>query len=489
MTTPTRLRKTIAGRFRLLSKLGEGGMGTAYRAWDSDEGVPVVIKMPRVHLVGNAQFIKRFSREVRVMAAVPHPHIVPIVDYGDDAGGEFAGVPYVAMRFLPGGSLADRRLRDASRKPMPNHPASLHLWLPGVASALDAVHAAGIVHRDVKPANIFFDGFWHSYLGDFGIAKTVQDVSGETAGDEQLTATHIGLGTPAYMAPEQFLSKAEFDGRADQYALAVMVYEMLCGSLPFTGTTTNFAVEHSTLQPPPLGDRQPGLPPRLCSAVHWALSKNPADRFATCRDFVATVLANVKPMALEQDVMRLLCPSCSNILKLPLTAGGSTGKCPRCQKVMNVAQDLGSLSLEGEEHEASEYETQGRPDSKPIPTLMPVSGPTPVSKDDRRWKWPRVDPVVLGVGLVAWASFLAVSYLLTHNVTKPVEQTAEFLQLMEEKQKVEAEKLSLQEENQRLTAELAAARDVIARTNAASLPLEPQATEAGQKADGPPPTP
>lgn len=131
MTTPSRRRKIVAGRFRLLSKLGEGGMGTAYRAWDIEEDVPVVIKMPRMHLVGNAQFMKRFSREVRTMAAVPHPHIVPIVDYGDDAGGEFTGVPYVAMRFLPGGSLADRRLRNPSRQLLPNPPRRYISGCPG----------------------------------------------------------------------------------------------------------------------------------------------------------------------------------------------------------------------------------------------------------------------------------------------------------------------------------------------------------------------
>ncbi len=94
------------------------------------------------------------------MAAVQHPHIVPIVDFGEDGGGEFADLPYVVMRVLPGGSLAHRRLRDSDGKPLPNHPSTLHLWLPGIASALDTVHAAGIVHRDVKPAIIFFDGFW-----------------------------------------------------------------------------------------------------------------------------------------------------------------------------------------------------------------------------------------------------------------------------------------------------------------------------------------
>ena len=191
----------IAGRFRIVSTLGEGGMGTAYRAWDIQQRVPVVVKVPkRSLLLEDPQFAKRFAREIRTMAAVHHPNVVPIVDWGEDAGGEFSGVPYVVMRFLPGGSLTDRRQRDAEGNPRANHPSTLSLWLPGIASALDAVHSVGIVHRDVKPANIFFDGFWQSFLGDFGIAKRLQ-AAASTVRDETLSGTNMSLGTPPYTAP------------------------------------------------------------------------------------------------------------------------------------------------------------------------------------------------------------------------------------------------------------------------------------------------
>lgn len=465
-------------------------MGIAYRAWDTERGVPVVIKMPKKALLDNPLLAKRFAREVHAMAAVPHPHIVPIVGYGEDRGGEFAGVPYAAMRFLPGGSLSQRRLRDATGKPLPNHPSTLHLWLPGIAAALDAVHAAGIVHRDVKPANIFFDGFWHSFLGDFGIAKQLQDAGENSQSEEPLTGTNIGIGTPDYMSPEQFSPKAVIDGRADQYALAVVVYELLTGSTPFTGSTTHFAVEHLTLPPPLLGDRQPGLPSRLCSAVQWALAKDPADRFASCREFAATVLADVQPMAPEHDVVRLLCPECSNILKLKLSAGGRTGKCPRCRKVMNVAKDLGALWLRSEEDEEEEehQDSRARPDSGTISTLTPVSRITASTRSRKEWRWPKIDPVVFWMGLLAWASFLFISYLLTSHLRPPVHQNHEFQQLVTDKAIVEGERQELLEENQRLTTQLALAQEAIARAEAARIQLEQQPAE-GQTPAAPQPSP
>ena len=488
--TAARRRKTIAGRYRLISKLGEGGMGIAYRAWDIEEGIPVVIKMPKKSLLDNPLFAKRFAREVRTMMAVPHPHIVPILDYGEDAGGDFTGVPFAVMRFLPGGSLSQRRLKDASGKATTNHPSTLHLWLPDIASALDAIHVAGIVHRDVKPANVFFDGYWHSFLGDFGIAKLLQDEGSGGSREEQLTGTHAGIGTPDYMSPEQFSPKAVIDGRADQYALAVMVYEILAGSTPFSGETTHFAVEHLTLPPPPLGDQVPGLPPRLCSAVHWAMEKNPADRFESCREFAATVLADVQPMKVEPDDTRLLCPSCSNILKLKPSAGGRTGKCPRCQTVMNVAQDLGALWLRGEEDE-DESDSLKNPELNSISSLTPVSGSgtrkktPPVST--RTWKWPKIDPVIFGVGLLAWASFLLVSYLLTIHFNQTSHQGHEVQQLLEQKAKAEAERQQLTEENQQLRARLKQAEEAVAQSEAAGrLPGEQPAETATSPAKSPP---
>ncbi|MEX0687355.1 MAG: protein kinase [Pirellulales bacterium] len=328
---------TIAGRYRIISRLGAGGMGVAYRAWHEEEEVPVVIKMPKKAFLEDPTFAERFDREIRLLQGLSHPHIVPIVDVG-----EHEGLPYVVMRFLPGGSLSDRRLRDEDRKTRPNPPGMLHLWLPALANALDHVHDSGVVHRDVKPANIFFDAFWGSFLGDFGIAKIIEE-SESFDREHTLTATSMGIGTPDYMAPELFSPKHALDGRVDQYALAVTVYEMLTGSRPFTGTTAHIVVEVTTMLAPRLDRAVRGLPSSLVEAVHRGLAKNPGERFSTCREFAYQVLRDVPLLADEPDVTRLLCPRCSTILKLPVTAAGERGKCPKCQTAMRVADDLGAL--------------------------------------------------------------------------------------------------------------------------------------------------
>lgn len=455
----------VAGRYRLISTLGEGGMGTAYRAWDMKAGVPVVVKLPKRALLEDQQFAKRFAREIRTMAAVQHPHIVPIVDFGEDAGAEFSGLPYVVMRFLPGGSLANRRLRDADGKPLPNHPSTLSLWLPGIASALDTIHAAGIVHRDVKPSNIFFDGFWHAFLGDFGIAKVLNE-AGVGGREETLTGTNVGMGTREFMSPEQCSPNAVVDGRADQYALAVTVYEMLCGSKPFTGNVTNIFVEHLTVPPPLLASRCAGLPPSLCAAVHRGLAKRPAERFPSCTAFMAAAMADVKAMAPERDVVRLLCPACSNILKLPLTAGGRAGKCPRCHSVMSVAADLGALWLEREADGGAGG--SGR-FFGPMSPLTPVSGTTPMPPDGVAQVWPRADPLVVRVGVAAAAmTVLVVWQLLTSHFSEEHRKTqvsidqaarlqaaADLKRLADDNARLDRNLREVTDENERLTDELA----------------------------------
>lgn len=389
---------TIAGRYRIISRLGAGGMGVAYRAWDEQGGLPVVIKIPKRSFLDDPKFAERFYREIRLLQGLEHPHIVPIVDVGDHDG-----LPFVVMRFLPGGSLSNRRLRDEQGKPRPNAPAMLHLWLPAIAEALDYVHSQGVVHRDVKPANIFFDAFWGAYLGDFGIAKIVEE-SDSFDKEHTLTATHMGIGTQEYMAPEQFTPKAVIDGKADQYALAVMVYEMLAGKRPFTGETENIVVEVKTFPVPPLLARRRDVSPAVVQAVHRALAKQPAERFATCREFAAAVLQDVPPMTDEPGVARLLCPQCSNILKLPTTAAGEKGKCPKCQTQMKVAGDLGALWLLDEarkQRKASGGGGDASPstpgdgiDEKALETFEPVSSETPIGKTTRL----PPPPPVLAVG-------------------------------------------------------------------------------------------
>jgi formylglycine-generating enzyme required for sulfatase activity len=335
--------RMVHGRYRLIAELASGGMGITYRAWDTNVGLPVVVKMPKREVRRDREAMARFAREIEAMRAVPHESIVPITDSGDDEG-----CPFVAMRFLPGGSLADYRRWDDAGAPIKNQPGMLHFWLPGVAAALDQIHAKGLLHRDVKPGNIFLDAFLRPFLGDFGIAKVVDD-SGGLAREATLTATQMAVGTPEYMAPELFKPRVQLDGRVDEYALAVTVYEMLCGEKPFTGSTAHIIVEHSSLPVPQLERRCPGLPRSVYEAVHRALAKKPEERFSTCGEFAAAVLTELKPVGLEAGVARLLCPGCRNILKLPRRAAGRSGRCPRCKAAMDVAADLGSLWLEAEE--------------------------------------------------------------------------------------------------------------------------------------------
>lgn len=340
---PDAAARKIQGRYRLVAQLATGGMGVTYRAWDIKQGVPVVIKMPRTDVRNAEEIRKRFTREVRAMLALLHEHIVPITDHGEDEG-----CPFVAMRFLSGGSLAEYRGKDEFGEPTPLSPSTLHFWLPGIANALDFMHASGVLHRDVKPGNIFLDSFLRPFLGDFGLAKIVDAPAG-LSHDQTLTGARALVGTLEYMAPELSKPGAVPDGRVDQYALAVTVYEMLAGRKPFRGEVANIIVEHASKPPPPLRELCPDVPQRVADAVHRALAKNPPDRFATCGKFAAAVLAEATLLKIDTSRARLLCPSCRAILRVPKTTAGKRGSCPRCRSSIVVADDLGSLWLSGED--------------------------------------------------------------------------------------------------------------------------------------------
>lgn len=335
----------LANRYRIIYRIGEGGMGVTYRAWDCDTGRPVVLKCPKKEMLLVDGFRERFEREAKTLASLVHANVVPITDLG-----VHDGLPYFVMPYLPGGSLANRRLRDSKNRVKPMLPSTLHLWLPQVATALDHVHSAGVVHRDVKPGNVFFDSGWHAFLGDFGIAKSFGDMP-QIDSDQPLTATNMSIGTPEYMAPEMFAPKATIDGRVDQYALAVMAYEILAGRRPFVGDSAHIVVEVMTHPVPHLASLCDDLPPSVGQAIQTALSKNPADRFPDCWTFACATLADVAPAKDEPGVARLLCPNsdCNNNLKLPASAAGQRGKCPRCTNAMIIAPDLSALWLVREE--------------------------------------------------------------------------------------------------------------------------------------------
>ncbi len=254
------------GRYEIRAEVGRGGMATVYRAYDPRFEREVAIKVLPREMLHDPQFRVRFEREAKTIAMLEHPAIVPVYDFGEEDG-----QPYFVMRFMTGGSLADRlkqgpfSLQEAAR------------IFERLAPALDEAHARKIIHRDLKPGNILFDQYNEPYLSDFGIAKLSEMQT-------SVTGSAI-IGTPAYMSPEQAQGES-VDGRADIYALGIILFEMLTGRQPFEGDTPmSVVVKHITGTPPHILDIQPDLPPAIEPVIEKALAKNKDDRFATTVEF------------------------------------------------------------------------------------------------------------------------------------------------------------------------------------------------------------
>jgi len=274
------------GRYLITCKLGEGGMGSVYRALDRNIESDVVIKIPRQAMMEDPEFAGRFTREIRSLVKLSHPHIVKVTDVG-----EWDGLPFAVMQFLPGGSLEDQLPTGPDGQPIPGDPGMVSRWLFPVAEAIDYVHAQGYVHRDVKPGNILFDAEGHAFLSDFGVAKVLASSAGARASQTAVTGAGMVLGTPEYMAPELIMGEP-FDGRVDQYALAVTVYELLCGRRPFEDETkTRVLVLHTTKAPPRLTEWCPALPERISQAVLRGLAKDPNERYPNCVALAVAVAA------------------------------------------------------------------------------------------------------------------------------------------------------------------------------------------------------
>ena len=260
------------GRYVLQRKLGAGGMAEVWEAFDEGLHRSVAVKVVRDEIAGEAEFRERFIREARLAAQLEHPRILPIYDFGTEGG-----ITYLVMPLLPGGSL-----KEQISGPMAAEDAIEAL--SSIAAALDHAHARGVLHRDVKPSNVLVDASGSLLLADFGLAKN-------TAVSSELTATGMVVGTPAYMAPEQAIGKP-CDARADQYALAVMAFELVTGRTPFRSESP-FAVldKHLREAPPPPSSFVPGLPFEVDAVLAKALSKQPQDRYGSCREMVAALAA------------------------------------------------------------------------------------------------------------------------------------------------------------------------------------------------------
>jgi len=261
------------GAYQLVERLGQGGMATVYKAFEPALDRYVAIKVLPQFFARDPNFMQRFRREAKAIAQLIHPNIVPIHSYGEDAG-----ITYIAMRFVEGGALMQKRGE------MLEPERAMKLILP-IAKALAYAHKQGIFHRDIKPGNVLLsEGEW-PLLTDFGLAKMAES-------SIQLTKTGVGVGTPMYMSPEQGQG-ADVDQRTDIYSLGIMLYELVTGDVPFrAGTPMAIVIKHITASITPPRTINPQVPEALERIILKATAKSPDNRYQTA-DEMATALENV----------------------------------------------------------------------------------------------------------------------------------------------------------------------------------------------------
>jgi Tol biopolymer transport system component len=263
------LEGTTLGKYQLYTEIGGGGMGVVYHGYDPTLDRPVAVKVLRPHLTWEQEFVQRFLREARAAAGLAHPNIVIIHDVGEESGRY-----YFVMQYLEGRPL-NKILQERGR--IPPHTA-LHL-LRQLASALDYAHGLGLVHRDVKPANVMVDRHGRVTLTDFGLVRAAQGTG--------LTVSGTVLGTPHYMSPEQASGRQQVGPASDLYGLAVVAYEMLCGDVPFDADSTPAVLYQQVHEPPPpIALKCPDLPPDVDKVLGRALAKAPGERYGSGAAFV-----------------------------------------------------------------------------------------------------------------------------------------------------------------------------------------------------------
>ena len=264
------VRDALGAEYRIERILGQGGMSVVFLAEELSLGRPVALKVFPQALAIEKSAADRFRQEARIAASLDHPHVAPIHRFG-----VAPGFLWYTMKFINGRSLAEL-LREVGR--MDRY--SVLSLAEQMASALDCAHRHGIVHRDMKPANVMLDDNSWAFVCDFGVAK---------AQDTKLTQTGGTIGTPAYMSPEQLYGRP-LDGRSDQYSLAVVLFELLAGQHPFPADSVAELVQlHCTAPPPPLSEIRGDLPDRLVRGVQRAMSKDPAERFDSVITFLTAI--------------------------------------------------------------------------------------------------------------------------------------------------------------------------------------------------------
>ncbi len=263
------MEKKQIGRYEIQERLGRGGMGAVYRAYDPRVRRDVALKILDHRFSQDKRFLSRFQREAEVVAKIDHPGIVPVYDYGEDAG-----ELYLVMQLMKGGTLSERikegffSLEETTR------------IFKQIAPALDTTHKQGIVHRDLKPDNILFDEYGVPHVADFGIVKTV-------GGQGTITQGNM-VGTPAYMSPEQVKGQRDIDGRSDIYSLGVILFHMLTGKRPYQGDNLfQMALQHINAPIPSILEARADLPPGCKTVIRRAMNKDREKRYQSVAALVA----------------------------------------------------------------------------------------------------------------------------------------------------------------------------------------------------------
>ncbi len=308
--------QTLAGKYRVEETISEGGMGTVYRGTHILIDKTVAIKVLHPALAADDKIVARFSREAKAASRISHPHALNVTDFGESEN----GVVFLVMEHLRGKTLKEV-IQSGGAMPLPRIVGIMRQ----VGGALDAAHAEGVVHRDLKSDNIMLvdasgDGDWAKVL-DFGIAK-IQEPVGQ---DPALTAPNLIIGTPQYMSPEQCSQASEIDARSDVYSLGVILFEMLVGHVPFKGESpTAIMMKHLQEPPPSALDERKDLPPAVGRVVARAMAKRPEDRYQSAGELVealslavnegpAAALTDAGPAAADRSTKRIVVPTDPNM--------------------------------------------------------------------------------------------------------------------------------------------------------------------------------